>query len=95
MHGYGSGEAYDLNSIHSRLPGGSLLDSCLSLDVFLKDPEKEISYFEDDRPQWGKRHSHTEASGLCEHKCTPNNEMEDGRNMPRKVEVRQGVGFGA
>ena len=61
-----------------------MLDPCLSLDVFRKDPEKEVSYFEDDRPQWGKGHSHTGASGLCEHEYTPNNEMEDGRNMPKK-----------
>ncbi len=56
---------------------------CPRLNDFLKDPEKEIDYFEDDQPRWGKGHLHEQAYYPHEHECTPNHEMEDGKKMLR------------
>lgn len=60
---------------------------CPRLNDFLKDPEKEIGYFEDDQPQykWDKGHLHSQASWsyVHGHECTPNHKMEDGKKMLR------------
>ena len=56
---------------------------CPRLNDFLKDPEKEIDYFEDEKPAWGKSHLHEQAYYPHGHECTPDHEMEDGKKMLR------------